>query len=72
RISLFVARLFFRGIYFPQMGWRAWLKVIAQNHRTILQLTRDSIKGARRIEFTRDLPDSDVGPGDVAPVVEQS
>src|SRR5829696_6437853 len=72
RISLFVARLFFRGIYFPQMGWRAWLKVIAQNRRTILQLARDSIKAARKIEFTRDLPDSDVGPGDVAPAVEQS
>src|SRR5215213_879658 len=72
KISLFVARLFFRGIYFPQMGWRAWLKVIAQNRRTILQLTRDSIKAARKIEFTRDLPDSDVSPGDVAPVVEQS
>jgi len=72
KISLFVARLFFRGIYFPQMGWRAWLKVIAQNRRTILQLARDSIKAARKIEFTRDLPDSDVSPGDVAPVVEQS
>ena len=72
KISLFVARLFFRGIYFPQMGWQAWLKVIAQNRRTILQLARDSIKAARKIEFTRDLPDSDVSPGDVAPVVEQS
>src|SRR5215203_489614 len=72
RIGMFVARLFFRGIYFPQMGWRAWLKVIAQNRRTILQLARDSIKAARKIEFTRDLPDSDVSPGDVAPVVEQS
>ncbi len=46
RITHLVARLFFRGIYFPQMGWRAWLKVIGQNRRTILDLSRDSIKAA--------------------------
>jgi hypothetical protein len=27
-------RLFFRGIYFPQMNKRAWLKLIAQNRST--------------------------------------
>jgi hypothetical protein len=56
RITHFVARLFFRGIYFPQMGWQPWLRVIAQNRRTILQLTRDSIKAAWKAEFTRNLP----------------
>lgn len=43
RIGHFVARLFFRGIYFPQMNKRDWLKVIAQNRRTIFTLTKDSI-----------------------------
>jgi radical SAM superfamily enzyme YgiQ (UPF0313 family) len=56
RISHFVARLFFRGIYFPQMGWQAWLKVIAQNRRTILQLVKDSAgevwKARRRRNLT--------------------
>ena len=38
RINMFIARLCFRGIYFPQMGKWEWLKVIAQNHRTIFKL----------------------------------
>jgi radical SAM superfamily enzyme YgiQ (UPF0313 family) len=42
RISHLVARLFFRGIYFPQMGKRAWLKLIAQNRRPIWRLARES------------------------------
>lgn len=47
RISNFVARLFFRGIYFPQMGKRAWLKVIAENRRTIYQLVREGVTAYR-------------------------
>jgi radical SAM superfamily enzyme YgiQ (UPF0313 family) len=42
RIIHLVSRLFFRGIYFPQMGRRAWLKLIAQNRRTIYRLLRES------------------------------
>jgi hypothetical protein len=30
RISILVARLCFRGTYFPQMAWRAWIKVVVQ------------------------------------------
>src|SRR5215207_6880367 len=41
RISHIVARLFFRGIYFPQMNKRAWLKLIYDNRRSILSLTRE-------------------------------
>jgi len=48
RISHLVARLFFRGIYFPQMGWPAWLKVIGQNRRTILRLAKDCLTAARK------------------------
>lgn len=51
RIGHLVARLFFRGIYFPQISKRAWLKVIADNRRTIYQLTREGIskwRAARR------------------------
>lgn len=43
RLTLFIARLFFRGIYFPQMGTGAWLKVIFQNRTTIYQLTKEGI-----------------------------
>lgn len=48
RITHLVARLFFRGIYFPQMGWQAWLKVIGQNRHTILSLAKDSLRAARK------------------------
>ncbi len=43
RISHLVSRLFFRGIYFPQMSRRAWAKVIFQNRRLILGLIKEGI-----------------------------
>ena len=42
RICLLVARIFFRGIYFPQTTAWSWLKVIAQNRGSILHLIRES------------------------------
>jgi radical SAM superfamily enzyme YgiQ (UPF0313 family) len=44
RINIFIARLCFRGIYFPMMGKMAWVKVIAQNRRTIFKLVREGFK----------------------------
>ena len=41
RLSLLVSRLFFRGIYFPQMSRRAWLRLLYDNRRTILSLSRE-------------------------------
>ena len=41
RISHLVARLFFRGIYFPQMNKRAWLKLLFQNRKTIFGLAKE-------------------------------
>ena len=49
RINIFVARLCFRGIYFPQMGAWAWLKVIAQNRRTIFNLMKEGFTGERDV-----------------------
>jgi radical SAM superfamily enzyme YgiQ (UPF0313 family) len=43
RISLLVARLFFRGIYFPQMNKRAWLKLIAQNRKALFGLLKEGV-----------------------------
>ena len=37
-----ISRLFFRGIYFPQMTKREWIKVIADNRRMIFTLTREA------------------------------
>jgi hypothetical protein len=41
RLNIFIARMCFRGIYFPQMGPIAWLKLIYQNRRTIFSLVRE-------------------------------
>jgi radical SAM superfamily enzyme YgiQ (UPF0313 family) len=42
KIYHFIMRLSFRGIYFPQMGLSAWIKVLKDNRRTILQLAKES------------------------------
>jgi radical SAM superfamily enzyme YgiQ (UPF0313 family) len=48
RINIFLARLCFRGIYFPMLGRMAWLKVVAQNRRTIFGLVKEAVFGRRR------------------------
>jgi radical SAM superfamily enzyme YgiQ (UPF0313 family) len=51
RLIHFAMRLFFRGIYFPQMTKRAWVKLVFQNRRSIYRLTREAIgtyRAARR------------------------
>ena len=48
RINIFIARICFRGIYFPQMGPSAWMKVISQNRRTIFKLAKDGYNAWRR------------------------
>jgi len=44
RINIFIARLCFRGIYFPQMGKWAWVKVIAQNSGVIFRLIGEGLR----------------------------
>src|SRR5438132_1756376 len=53
RINILVARLCFRGIYFPQMGGLAWVRVIAQNRRTIFKLVREAFVAWRDRKSTR-------------------
>ena len=45
RINIFLARLCFRGIYFPTMSRRAWLRVIVANRRTIFKLLKQGLSG---------------------------
>ena len=47
RVNIFLARLCFRGIYFPMMGKLAWLKVVAQNRYTIFKLVKEACFGRR-------------------------
>jgi radical SAM superfamily enzyme YgiQ (UPF0313 family) len=48
RINILVARLCFRGIYFPQMGRFAWAKTGFENRRTIFKLIREAFRGGLR------------------------
>jgi hypothetical protein len=43
RVGHLVARLFFRGIYFPQMTRRAWARLIFDNRRMIYPLFREGL-----------------------------
>src|SRR5579862_4357692 len=43
RINILIARLCFRGIYFPQLGRFAWMKTIVENRRTIFKLIRQGL-----------------------------
>jgi len=61
RINIFIARLCFRGIYFPSMGRFAWLKAISENRRTIFKLIREGL-GAWR--GSRDLASAPVSVAD--------
>ena len=64
RINIFLARICFRGIYFPMLGRMAWVKVIAQNRKTIFKLVKEAILG-RRVRRPRN-PDREVVYDDAA------
>jgi len=58
KISHFIARIFFRGIYFPPKGAWGWMKVIVQNRASVFRLVRESFtqwhgadKSRARLEF---------------------
>jgi radical SAM superfamily enzyme YgiQ (UPF0313 family) len=44
RVMHLLARLAFRGIYFPQMNRKDWLKVLFQNRNSILRLILQAVK----------------------------
>jgi radical SAM superfamily enzyme YgiQ (UPF0313 family) len=48
RINILIARLCFRGIYFPQMGRLSWAKTIFENRHTILKLIRQGFASGLR------------------------
>jgi hypothetical protein len=43
RVNVFLARLCFRGIYFPMLRKSSWLRVIIENRRTILRLFKEGV-----------------------------
>jgi radical SAM superfamily enzyme YgiQ (UPF0313 family) len=56
RINIFLARICFRGIYFPQMGVLAWLKLISNNRRTIYSLVREGFATWRGHPVSAEAP----------------
>jgi radical SAM superfamily enzyme YgiQ (UPF0313 family) len=64
RIHILIGRLFFRGIYFPQMGKRAWIKLLAQNRQIIFKLISEALDAGRETRIiTRgasQVPDPEV------------
>ena len=48
RIGHLVARLFFRGIYFPQMKKRDWMKLLFENSKAIIGLTKEGFSTYRK------------------------
>ena len=58
RINIFLARLCFRGIYFPMMGRLPWMKVIVQNRQTIFKLVKEAVFGRKARPRTPDCGDS--------------
>lgn len=47
RVNILIARLCFRGIYFPQMGGFAWVKIISENRRIIFKLVKEGFQAWR-------------------------
>ncbi len=61
RINIFLARLCFRGIYFPMMARFAWLKVIAQNRATIFKLLSEAVFGRKARHAPEPAPETSYG-----------
>jgi radical SAM superfamily enzyme YgiQ (UPF0313 family) len=71
RINIFLARLCFRGIYFPMMGKMAWVKVIAQNRRTIFKLVRQGFKAGAWRGAPERIPASALPPAEPVEAIAQ-
>ncbi len=56
RVIHLLSRLAFRGIYFPQMSYRAWAKVIIQNRSSIIMLISQALKMKYKPRSKNPLP----------------
>ncbi len=61
KISHLIARLCFRGIYFPQKGSLAWFKVMIENRSVILRIILDAFTKWRGTAEAEVLLDFDTG-----------
>jgi radical SAM superfamily enzyme YgiQ (UPF0313 family) len=56
RLSHLIARLCFRGIYFPQKGSGAWFKVLVENRRVIFRIVVDCLSNWKGSGIPKPLP----------------
>lgn len=70
KISHLLARMFFRGIYFPQKSAWSWVRLAVANRRAIWRVIRDcrtswhgTAKRARRLEFEKGSATETAGAG---------
>lgn len=63
RLFHFMARLTFRGIYFPQMGWGKWIQVFWQNRKIVWGFSKEGFRAWRNRE---KLPKQEVDVASVA------
>jgi radical SAM superfamily enzyme YgiQ (UPF0313 family) len=63
RVNILIARLCFRGIYFPMLGRFAWWKVISENRATIFKLIKQGFE-AWWLSKTRPAPAPAISSGD--------
>ena len=70
RVNILIARLCFRGIYFPQMGPGAWWQVIKENRRVIFRLMKEGYRAWRGVPAAV-VPNLASDAGAIAPSIEQ-
>jgi len=56
QLTMFISRLLFRGIYFPQMSYWAWMKLLAKNYRTMGSLMCSGFRARRSQMRPRVIP----------------
>ena len=66
KLSHFVSRMFFRGIYFPQMRRREWLMLFYQNRKSIFGLVKEGFSTWRQARRNSKIQT------DALPTVEQA
>jgi len=64
RLIIFVANLCFRGVFFPQMNWKAWIKLFWENRGSFFEIFFHSRRWTRRDHLLpRAKPQSSPVPG---------
>jgi radical SAM superfamily enzyme YgiQ (UPF0313 family) len=56
RLIVFVANLCFRGVFFPQMNWKAWVRLFFENRRSFYEIFFHSRRWNKRAHLVPPTP----------------